>query len=94
MNMAQDAIKLLVVVAVNMRGLELRSLLVLIAIRMHTLFLNKAFLHRGIFRIICHIWNKCCQRTRLNHWKLVQVFQAVVPHIREETVPKERWREV
>jgi hypothetical protein len=94
MSMAQDAIKLLAVVAVNIRGRELQSLPVLIAIRMHTLCLNKVFLHRGIFQITCRIWNKCCQLTRLNLWKLVQVFQALAPHIREQTVPKEQWREV
>lgn len=92
MSMAQDAIKLLAVEA-NIRGLGLQSLLVLIAIRMHTLCLNKVFLRRGIFQITCRIWSKCCRLTRLNLWKLVQVFQALAPHIREQTVPKEQWRE-
>ena len=74
MSMALDVIKLLAAVVANIWGLELQSLLVLIAIRMHTLCLNKVFLRRGIFQITCRIWNKCCQLTRLNLWKLVQVF--------------------
>jgi hypothetical protein len=93
MSMVQDAIKLLVVVAGNILGLELQSLLVLIAIRMHALCLNKVFLRRGIFQITCRIWNKCCQLTHLNLWKSAQVFQALASHIREQTDPKGQWRE-
>src|SRR5277367_5431687 len=87
MNMAQDAIKL-PAVEVNMRGLELQSLLVLIAIHMHTLYLNKVFLRRGIFQITCHIWNRCFQQTRLDLWKSVQAPQALPLQDR-----KEQWRE-